>query len=71
MTRRFFGKFVVKMTRRFFCKFVVEWISKIPPHLAYVATVPCNSSLMACFADLVHKVVYQHMQGAVGFLVSV
>ena len=23
-----------------------------PPHLQYVATLPCNLSLMACFADI-------------------
>ena len=23
-----------------------------PPHLKYVATVPCNFSLLACFADI-------------------
>ena len=23
-----------------------------PPHLKYVATLPCNLSLMACFADI-------------------
>jgi len=27
-----------KITLRFFGKFVVKWILKIPPHLAYVAT---------------------------------
>jgi len=27
-------------------------IEEIPPHLAYVATLPCNLSLMTCFADI-------------------
>ena len=30
-------------TGRFFDKFVVKWILKIPPHLAYVATLPCET----------------------------
>jgi len=29
-------------TERFFGKFVVKWILKIPKHLAYVATLPCE-----------------------------
>ena len=31
-------------------KFFFHW--KTPPHLKYVATLPCNLSLMACFADI-------------------
>ena len=32
---------------------------------------PCNLSLIACFADInVYKVVWQHMQGVVGLLVT-
>jgi len=27
------------------------WLLTIPPHFKYVATLPCNFSLMACFAD--------------------
>jgi len=30
-------------TRRLLGKFAVEWILKIPPHLAYVATLPCET----------------------------
>ena len=42
-----------------------------PPHFKYVATLPCNLSFIACFLTLVfHKVVWQHMQGAVGFLIN-
>jgi len=33
-----------KITERFLGKFVVKWILKIPPHLAYVATLPCEVS---------------------------
>ena len=34
-------------TGRFFSKFAVKWISKIPPHLAYVATLPCETLMSA------------------------
>jgi len=30
-------------TERFLGKFAVKWILKIPPHLAYVATLPCET----------------------------
>jgi len=41
------------------------------PYLKYVATLPCNSSLITCFLTFVsHKVVWQHMQGVVGLLVN-
>jgi len=28
------------------------WLVTTPPHLKYVATLPCNLSLMACVADI-------------------
>jgi len=28
------------------------WLLTSPPHLQYAATLPCNLSLMACFADI-------------------
>ena len=28
------------------------WLLSTPPHLKYVAALPCNLSLMACFADI-------------------
>jgi len=28
------------------------WLLATPPHLKYVATLPCNLSLMACFPDI-------------------
>ena len=34
--------FTYFFTRSFLCKFVVKQILKIPPHLAYVATQPCE-----------------------------
>jgi len=36
-----------KITRRFLSKFAVKWIFKMPPHLAYVATLPCETSMLA------------------------
>ena len=32
-----------KFTGRFLVNFVVKWILKIPPHVAYVATLPCET----------------------------
>ena len=44
------------------------WLLTTPPHLKCVATLPCNLSLIACFLTMMfHKVVWQHMQGVVGF----
>jgi len=34
-------------SRRFLSKFAVKWILKIPPYLAYVATIPCETLLSA------------------------
>jgi len=46
------------------------WLLTTPPHLKYVAILPCNLPLIACFSTLMcHKVVWQHTQGVVGFLV--
>jgi len=42
----------------------------IPPHFKYVTTVPSNLSFIACFLTLIfHKVVWQHIQGVMGFLI--
>ena len=38
------------MTGRFLGKFVVKWILKIPPHLAYVATLPRETLMSAKLA---------------------
>jgi len=37
----------LKITGRFIDKFVVKWIIKIPPHLANVATLPCEALMSA------------------------
>ena len=34
-------------TGRFLSKFAVKWILKIPPHLAYVPTLPCEILMSA------------------------
>jgi len=34
-------------TGRFLGKFAVKWILKVPPHLAYVATPPCETLMSA------------------------
>jgi len=34
-------------TGRFLGKFIVKWILKIPPHLAYVAALPCETLMSA------------------------
>ena len=31
---------------------VLIWLLTTPPHLKYVATLPCNLPLTACFADV-------------------
>jgi len=37
------NRFKKKFTRRFLSKYAVKWILKIPPHLAYVGTLPCET----------------------------
>ena len=44
---------------RFFDKFAVKWILKIPPHLAYVATLPCETLMSPKQAN------YDKLQGSV------
>jgi len=41
-----------KMTDRLNNKPFLIWLLTTPPHLQCVATLPCNLSLMACFADI-------------------
>jgi len=41
-----------KFTDRLSNKPFLIWLLTTPPHLKYVATLPCNLSLMACFADI-------------------
>jgi len=39
-------------THRLSNKPFLIWLLTTPPHLKYVATLPCNLSLMACIADI-------------------
>ena len=42
-----------------------------PPNLKYVATLPCNLSLIASFLTvMLHKVVWQHLQSAMKSLIA-
>ena len=41
-----------KFTDRLSNKPILIWLLTTLPHLQYVATLPCNLSLMACFADI-------------------
>jgi len=41
------NRFFLKITGIFRGKFVVEWILIIPLHLAYVATLPCETLMSA------------------------
>jgi len=41
------NRFTKFFTGRFLGKFVVNWILKIPSHLAYIATLPCETLMSA------------------------
>jgi len=45
-------RFKKKFTRTLGNKSSLIWLLRSPPHLIYVATLPCNLSLMVCFADI-------------------
>jgi len=45
-------RFQTFFTRRLSNKPFLIWLLTIPPHLKYAATLFCNLSLMACFADI-------------------
>ena len=47
------------------------WLLTIPPHIKYVTTVPCNLLLIACFVTNVSQRSVAHMQGVLGFLITV
>ena len=38
---------IKKITGKFIGKFIVKWILLLPPHLAYVATLPCETLMSA------------------------
>jgi len=41
------NRFKNVLTERFLGKFAVKCVIKIPPHLAYVATIPCETLMSA------------------------
>jgi len=47
------------VTGRFHGKFAVKWVLKIPPHLACVATLPCETLMSA------KQVINNKLQGSV------
>jgi len=47
-----FNRFQNFFAGRFLGKSFLIWLLTTPPHLKYVATLPCNLSLMVCFADI-------------------
>ena len=47
-SHRFKKSFTCRLSNKPF----LIWLLTTPPHLKYVATLPCNLSLMACFADI-------------------
>ena len=45
------------------------WLLKTSLHLKYIATLPGNFSLIACFVTLMFdKIVWQHIRGVVGYI---
>ena len=54
-------RFEKKFSGRLSNKPFLIWSLTTPPHLKYVAKLPCNLSLIVCFLTLLfHKVVWQH-----------
>jgi len=45
-------RFLIFFTLRLSNKLFLIYLLTTPPHLKNVATLPCNLSLMACFADI-------------------
>jgi len=47
-----YSPILIFFTHRLSNKRFLIWLLTTPPHLQYPATLPCNLSLMACFADI-------------------
>jgi len=47
-----YSPILIFFTHRLSNKPFLIWLLTTPPHLKYVAVLPCNLSLMACFADV-------------------
>jgi len=41
------NRFKKRFTLRFLGKFSVNWLIQIPPHIAYVVTLPCETLMLA------------------------
>jgi len=66
-----YSPILIFFTERLSNKPSFVWLMTTPPQLKRVATLPCNLSLIAGFLRLLfHKVVWQHMQGVAGLLVT-
>jgi len=71
VTLRNIHRFAIFSTDRFGNKPFLIWLLTTPLHLKYVATLPCNLSLIVCCLTLMfHKVVWLHMQEIVGLLIT-
>jgi len=57
-------RFKKKFTGRFLRKCAVKWILKIPPYLAYVATLPCKTLMSA------KQAINDKLQGSVATYLS-
>ena len=51
------NQFTIFFTGKFLSKFAVKWILHIPPHLAYVATLPCETTQPCIPAGLLNRAV--------------
>ena len=71
-SERNFAKYspIKKFTDRFNNKLFLIWLLTAPLHVKYVATLPCNLSLMTC-TDINVSRGSQHMQGATGCLIPI
>jgi len=59
-----------KFTGRLSNKPFLIWLLTPPPHLKYVATLPCDLSSIDCFLILMfHEVVWQRTQDVVGLFI--
>ena len=47
-----YSPILIFFSRRLTNKLFLIWLLTASPHIKYVATLPCNLSLMACFADI-------------------
>jgi len=52
------------ITGKFLGKFIVKWILKLPPRLAYVATLPCETLVTA------KQAINDILQGSVAIQIS-